>query len=316
MSHINHKPFIRPSYIQFYPTLNCNYSCPFCFNRNLPVLKDMDVSDFNRVVLTLKHLGIDHIDILGGEPSLHPDLLQLIDLIVHNGLKTTISTNGSHIDRLTAISKRYPEKSVRIGVSLNSEKVSDDLHTYIITFKPILKSIYSKKRILPESCKEYIRMPGIEYFLLFVDIMNHSDMKYSVPFYRFYQDILKLKKTIGNIDGVFCSGFIPDWKHYPELEWVRCPAGTTKLSLLPNGDMYPCYLFFQFPEFRLGNILADDFNVIWDNSILNHFRTFKKSNCPNTDCLLFHSCHGGCPALSYIFYHTLNGPDPRCMIQE
>jgi radical SAM protein with 4Fe4S-binding SPASM domain len=316
MSCTNYKPCDRPSYIQFYPTLNCNYSCPFCFNRNLPTLKDIEVNDFNTILLTLKHLGIDHIDMLGGEPFLHPHLQQLVDLIDQNGLKTTISTNGTHSDLLTTISKTYPKKSVRIGVSLNSGKVSEDLHTYIITFKPILKSIYLKQRTLPKSCEAYVGMPGIEYFLLFMDIMNKNDIGQSVPFYRFYHDILKLKKTVENIDGVFCSGFIPDSNHYPELKFVRCPAGTTKLSLLPNGDMYPCYLFFQFHEFKLGNILVDDFNTIWYHPILNHFRTFKKNNCPKTGCSLFHSCHGGCPALSYIFYNTLKGPDPRCVNPE
>ena len=316
MSHTNCKPCDRPSYIQFYPTLNCNYSCPFCFNRNLPALKDIDVNDFNSILLILKHLGIDHIDMLGGEPSLHPDLMQLIDLIDHNGLKTTISTNGTNVNLLTAISKTYPKKTVRIGVSLNSEKLSDDLHTYIITYKPIIKSVYSTQRTLLKSSEAFIGIPGIEFFLLYRDIMDQDDVKHSVPFYSFYHDILKLKKTLGNIDGVFCSGFIPDSNRYPELEFVRCPAGTTKLSLLPNGDMYPCYLFFQFTEFRLGNILVDDFNAIWQHPILNHFRTFNKNNCPKTSCSLFHSCHGGCPALSYIFYNTLNAPDPRCVNQE
>ena len=316
MSHTNCKPCDRPSYIQFYPTLNCNYSCPFCFNRNLPALKDIDVNDFNSILLILKHLGIDHIDMLGGEPSLHPDLMQLIDLIDHNGLKTTISTNGTNVNLLTAISKTYPKKTVRIGVSLNSEKLSDDLHTYIITYKPIIKSVYSTQRTLLKSSEAFIGIPGIEFFLLYRDIMDQDDVKHSVPFYSFYHDILKLKKTLGNIDGVFCSGFIPDSDRYPELEFVRCPAGTTKLSLLPNGDMYPCYLFFQFTEFRLGNILVDDFNAIWQHPILNHFRTFNKNNCPKTSCSLFHSCHGGCPALSYIFYNTLNAPDPRCVNQE
>ena len=316
MSHTNYKSCARPSYIQFYPTLNCNYSCSFCFNRKLPALKDIDVNEFHNILLILKHFGIDHIDMLGGEPCLHPDLLRLIDLIDHNGLKTTISTNGTNIDLLTAISETYPKKTIRIGVSLNSEKVSDDLHTFIVTFKPTLKSIYSKQRILPKSCEAYMGIPGIEYFLLYLDIMNKNDVKRGVPFDRFYNDILKLKKTFGNIDGVFCSGFIPDLIRYPELEFVRCPAGTTKLSLLPNGDMYPCYLFFQFTEFRLGNILVDDFDAIWHHPILNHFRTFKKNNCPKTSCSLFHSCHGGCPALSYIFYNSLNGPDPRCVNQE
>ena len=316
MSHTNHNPCTGPSYIQLYSTLNCNYSCPFCFNRNLPALDEINIDDFHKILLKLKHFGINHIDMLGGEPSLHPDLLQIIDLIHHNGLKTTISTNGTDIELLTVISKTYPKNSVKIGVSLNSEKVSHDLHTYIITFKPILKSIYSKQSILPKSCNAYIGMPGIEYFLLFMDVMDQNDVKYSVPFYSFYQNILKLKKTIGNIDGVFCSGFIPDSMHYPELEVVRCPAGTTKLSLLPNGDMYPCYLFFQFTEFRLGNILVDDFNAIWHHPILNHFRTFRKNDCPKTSCSLFDTCHGGCPALSYIFYNTLDGPDPRCVNEQ
>ena len=312
----NYKPCAKPSYIQFYPTLNCNYSCRFCFNRNLPSLKDIDVNDFNSILLILKNLGIDHMDMLGGEPSLHPDLMQLIDLIDHNGLRTTISTNGTNVNLLTAISETYPKKTVRIGVSLNSEKLSHDLHTYIITYKPIIKSVYSKQRTLLKSCKAFIGIPGIEFFLLYRDIMNQDDVKHSVPFYSFYHDILKLKKTLGNIDGVFCSGFIPDSNRYPELEFVRCPAGTTKLSLLPNGDMYPCYLFFQFTEFRLGNILLDDFNAIWQHPILNHFRTFNKNNCPKTSCSLFRSCHGGCPALSYIFYNTLNAPDLRCVNQE
>jgi radical SAM protein with 4Fe4S-binding SPASM domain len=149
-----------------------------------------------------------------------------------------------------------------------------------------------------------------------MDVMDQNDLKYSVPFYRFYQDILELKKTVGNIDGVFCSGFIPDLIRYPELERVRCPAGTTKLSLLPNGDMYPCYLFFQFTEFRLGNILVDEFNAIWHHPMLNYFRTFEKNTCPKTSCSLFRSCHGGCPALSYIFFNTLEGPDPRCVNKQ
>lgn len=303
----------KPSYIQFYPTLNCNYACSFCFNRNLPAIKDVGVDDFQNILGTLKHLKIDHIDMLGGEPSLHPDLMQLVDFIAYSGLKTTISSNGSHIDILTSISKTYPKRSVKIGISLNSNNIPDDLHDYIITFKPMLKSVYSKQRALHKSCQAYINIPGIEYYLLYMDIIDPNDFKLGVPFYKFYNDLEKFKETYANISGVFCSGFLPDSSHYPELEFVRCPAGTTKLSLLPNGDMYPCYLFFRFPEFRLGNILVDDFDAIWQNPILNNFRSFNKNNCPRTSCSLFQDCHGGCPAISYIFYKRLTAPDPRCV---
>ncbi len=303
----------NPSYIQFYPTLNCNYSCSFCFNRNLPAFEDIDLNDFKNILLILKHHNINHIDILGGEPSLHRDLLQLVDLVYRTGFKATISTNGTNIGILTAISDIYPKETITIGISLNSERLSDDLHTYIMTFKPMLKSIYSKKRAMPKFCEFYVGIPGIKYYVLYMDIIDKNDIKHSVPFYEFYHELLKLKKRFINIDGVFCSGFIPNVIHYPELARVRCPAGTTKLSLLPNGDMYPCYLFFKFPEFRLGNILVDDFEAIWQNPILNNFRWFNKNNCPQSSCSLFECCHGGCPAMSYIFYNRLRAPEPRCV---
>lgn len=306
----------KPSYIQFYPTLNCNYSCSFCFNRNLPAIKDVDVHDFQKILLILKSLKIDHIDMLGGEPSLHPDLLQIIDFIEHYGLQTTISSNGTNVDILTAISKTYPNNSVKIGISLNSEKLSDDLNTYITTFKPMLKSVYTKQSAMPKSWEAYIDAAGIEYYLLYMDIIDPNDFKLSAPFYHYYNELLKLKKRFANLNGVFCSGFIPDVIHYPELEFVRCPAGTTKLSLLPNGDMYPCYLFFKFPEFKLGNILIDNFDAIWQKPILHNFRSFNKNNCTQTSCSLLQACHGGCPAISYIFYNQLDAPDPRCAKQE
>ena len=309
-------PTTKPSYIQFYPTLNCNYACSFCFNRNLPGIKDVDVHDFQHILSALKSLKVDHIDMLGGEPSLHPELLQLIGYINQYEMQTTVSSNGTKVDILTAISKTYPPKKVKIGISLNAETLSDELHAYITTFKPLLKSVYSTERLISESCQAYLDIPDIEYYLLYLDIIEPDDFKHGMPFYEFYNDLLKLKKRFANLNGVFCSGFIPDVSRYPELEFVRCPAGTTKLSLFPNGDLYPCYLFFRFPEFRLGNLLVDDFDAIWQNPALNHFRSFKINQCPQTACPLFQVCHGGCPALSYIFYRKLDAPDPRCVHQE
>jgi radical SAM protein with 4Fe4S-binding SPASM domain len=63
----------------------------------------------------------------------------------------------------------------------------------------------------------------------------------------------------------------------------------------------------------LGNILRDDFQEIWQHPILNFFRTFSGNKCPERQCVIFHSCHGGCPAMSYLAYHELDAPDPRCL---
>jgi radical SAM protein with 4Fe4S-binding SPASM domain len=276
----------------------------------------MNVKDFKKVISIISDVGVQEIDILGGEPTLHPEFSQIIDIIYRNKIKTTISTNGSRIQLLENLSKKYNRDLIKIGVSLNSDVISGELHEYIIKYKPVLKSVCSYKRTIPETARNYLGLSDIEYYLLFMDTLYDDDLKTSMPFYEFLKELNNLKDIYKNVNGVFCSGFIPDTKNYPSLQHVRCPAGTTKISIMPDGSVYPCYLFSRHEEFKLGNILTDDFENIWGNPILNYFRRFDKNTCTNTRCELFSDCHGGCPAVSLLIYGDLNAPDPRCVVKR
>lgn len=303
-------------YIQFYLTLRCNLSCTFCFNRGISATTEMNISDFEKVISVISDIGVREIDMLGGEPTLHPEFSQIVDIIYRNKIKTTISTNGSNIQILEELSKQYNGNVIKIGVSLNSDIITKKLHKYITTYKPIVKSVCSKKQIIPKTAKHYFGLSGVKYYLLFMDIVNKNDLKNSLPFYEFFKTLQNLKDAYKNVDGVFCSGFIPDTENNPVLRYVRCPAGTTKITVMPDGSVYPCYLFSRHEEFKLGNILTDDFKNIWDNPILNYFRRFDKNTCTNTRCELFSDCHGGCPAVSLLIYGDLNAPDPRCVTHK
>ncbi|MFP4533781.1 MAG: SPASM domain-containing protein [Desulfobacterales bacterium] len=302
-----------PAYLQFYPTLRCNFDCDFCFNRQLPDCGDVSIENFQKMVSVCQANGIRHIDMLGGEPTLHTGLFEMLDLLVDAGLMSTISTNGSRVETLWQISDRYPRESVRLGISMNSEDVAEPLHQYILSRRPILKTIFSKHDLIPEAFKPYIGFQGIEFYLLYRDILNSADLLYSLPFEAFYSRLVDIKKAYTGVDGVFCSGFLPDPADFPELGNVRCPAGTTKLSVLPDGRVYPCYLLFRYREFELGNLFEDDFDTIWQHPTLVKFRHFEGNQCPQNQCALHQRCHGGCPAVSYMFYKDLNAPDPRCV---
>ena len=299
-------------YIQFFPTLRCNLNCNFCFNKGLPVTDNINIGDFERIVSVLKESGIKIIDILGGEPALHPYLIDIIEIINSYRMKTNLSSNGTDSRLLNLLSERYDKEFLKIGVSLNSGGVSKGLHEYIVRHKPVLKSVLTKKSSIPETGKQYIGLQGIEYYLLYMDIVEKNDSEYAVPFYIYYRKLMRLKRIYNNLEGIFCSGFLSHENDYSILNNVRCPAGTTKLSVFPDGSVYPCYLFFRYKEFEIGNILRDDFCDILHNPILNFFRKFSKNNCPDTGCALFASCHGGCPAVSYIFHKDMSVSDPRC----
>jgi MoaA/NifB/PqqE/SkfB family radical SAM enzyme len=81
-------------FVQFYPTLRCNLACGFCFNRGLPPLPDLDPADFARMLDNLAATGVATLDLLGGEPTLHPRLDELIAALAERVMRTTLSTNG------------------------------------------------------------------------------------------------------------------------------------------------------------------------------------------------------------------------------
>lgn len=273
---------------------------------------DIGISDFGRLADILAAQGIEEIDFLGGEPTLHPDLIPLISIACEKGLHVSISTNGSDIQSLISLSETFERDMLTIGLSLNNKLIDDSMASYVHLHKPLLKSVCASDRFLPESAASFIATPDIRYYAIFMDALHSSDLQTCLSFPQFYRTLQDIREKHENVEGVYCSCFLPDIENYPLLEGVRCPAGTTKLSVMADGSAYPCYLLFRRPEFKLGNILLDDMNQILKNPVLAFFRRFKKNNCLNSACEHFSLCRGGCPAVSLMVCGDLNAADPRC----
>lgn len=301
-----------PDYIQLYPTIRCNLACTFCYNRTLPKVKDMPFADYKRMVDKLKPLGVRTVDIIGGEPTLHEELDRLLKYSLQENIAVNLSTNGT--DRLQAagIMERYPR--VKVGISVNDRKAAQELEELITRRKPIVKMV-SGRRFDDSLVKYLLSFKPKKLYLLYRDAMTPEQLEDTVPFDDFWSFVQSAydPERVGTVS---CSGFLPDHKHYPELLQARCPAGTTKLGVMPDGSVYPCNLFFGFEEFRLGNIFTDPFEQIWQDPRLTFFRTFTGNKCPRRSCVLHTRCHGGCPAHSYAHTGKRSAPEPRCVPPE
>lgn len=300
-------------YIQFFPTFSCNRRCSYCFNKGASLVPDIGTPAFGNLADVLSRAGIEEIDMLGGEPTLHSDLIALVGIACEKGLRVSISSNGSNVPLLRSLSGNFDAGRLVIGISLHDEVADRDLDAYIREHRPLLKSVCSSRCFLPKASARFIDIPGIHYYAIFMDALHSSDLDKCLSFPRFFAELEELRRIHGNIEGVYCSGFLPDIQNHPELDGVRCPAGTTKLSVMPDGSVYPCYLFFGSPGFRLGNILSDRLDHILKHPALDFFRNFEKNNCTSTECDLFSRCRGGCPAVSFAVCGDLNAPDPRCI---
>ena len=295
-----------PDYIQFYPTLHCNRSCNFCFNRSLASMDHMPVSFF-RAMLGRLPPSVRTLDIIGGEPTLHPGIVPLLQAASSAGLRVNLSSNGSNVSVLQAIASTEPD--ITIGVSVNDHAVLNGLSRFIKVARPVVKTVYSRS-LAPSLVRTIMLLEPKAFYYIFRDATGPHDLAETIPFPDFLSAVSRSEPRAGT---VYCSGFLPDTAAYPDLASVRCPAGTAKLGVLPDGSVYPCNLLFGRPEFLLGNILTDPFEVIWNHPVLNWFRSFTQNRCPRRECRHHAKCHGGCPAQSLLLTADVNAPDPRCI---
>jgi pyruvate formate lyase activating enzyme len=81
----------------------CNFRCPFCHNRELVLEPEQfqDIPfDFVRQFVEENREFLDGIVVTGGEPTMHPDLPQLLRKVKQLGVKVKLDTNGSNPDML------------------------------------------------------------------------------------------------------------------------------------------------------------------------------------------------------------------------
>jgi hypothetical protein len=78
----------------------CNKRCPYCFAdeklapAGSPQSRAMSLKDLKTAIAFLKRSNESHVNIMGGEPTLHPEFKKAISMVVKSGLSITLFTNG------------------------------------------------------------------------------------------------------------------------------------------------------------------------------------------------------------------------------
>jgi len=84
--------------VNWHITRRCNYKCKFCFSQNL----DGEVTSLERaeeILQYLRRMGMEKINIVGGEPTLHPLFLDIVKLAKGMGFVVSIVSNGYYLNR-------------------------------------------------------------------------------------------------------------------------------------------------------------------------------------------------------------------------
>jgi MoaA/NifB/PqqE/SkfB family radical SAM enzyme len=85
-------------------TNECNLSCNYCFQDFRSDTKNsINLGTITEILSEAKDMGIFEINICGGEPFKHKDIINIISEVKRVGFNLSIVTNGTLINKKTAL---------------------------------------------------------------------------------------------------------------------------------------------------------------------------------------------------------------------
>lgn len=119
-------------------TTRCDLACPICINSSGASAWDMSLDEFRLIldkILVAEH-QIDVLNLSGGEPLLHPQILDIIDEAVSRKeiVRVSISTNGFALLRSPRIIDELARRRVVVSLQFDGE---DDRVYQVLRGRPL-----------------------------------------------------------------------------------------------------------------------------------------------------------------------------------
>lgn len=303
-------------------TDRCDLRCAHCFVSATEAGSDMKASAIIGALPRLAEARVSNVTLTGGEPFVHPDLIEIAGSIAGAGMDVTICTNAVQVT-LEDIDRLVRFERVRVNVSLDG--ATADSHGRFRGNRASFDSTLANTRRLGEAgllkgilCTpnrlanddEYrdlyflARDLGVEYLL-----MN--------PLSKFGRGVRSVSALAKDVDSMTqIQNQIPIRRDEdPEAVFIRFPNSQKPLAgciageifyVFVNGDAAVCpYLVFasdapgalhRREEFIVGNLFRhDDFAHRLDSYDF-HGRYSMGKNLVCGSCSLDQACGKGCPA--------------------
>lgn len=251
-------------------TNTCNLKCSFCLEGKREK-RFMSVDEFKKVILKIQdytNLITLHVK---GEPLLHPNLKELLEVCRDANIMVNITTNATLLEkRLETI---LDSKAVRqINLSLHS--INKNENTKLYNFDTYLDEVIKTSKIILEKSNIIIsyrlwNLESLEQNDENSRILEKLENEFRVENLKERakkESFVKLdKNAFLNQDFEFVW---PSIENEIISEVGTCQGLRSQIAILSNGDVVPCCLD-QDAEIKLGNIFEENLNDILEKKLTN-----------------------------------------------
>lgn len=317
--------------VYLHMTVRCNYRCWYCYNNRLEKSRsdELGTQQWLDIVDRLHAVKARTFVFTGGEPLLRTDLEEVIQKAKRPDTSVTLLTNGSLFtaERLHRIVPLVDE----IMLSLDSfDRTIQARNRSELGFENILQILkyfpngrHNSTRL---TVRSVITKENSDSVMKFRDTLKKKYKISNHMLVKFIPSRLDELPLVPEEDGegvteeeiVESTPLPSDYRIFPDFR-RRCEACTNAIAVTPRGDIYPCQSFLDLPEYKVANLLEDDWFAAYKSSpIRRMFHEISVDNMPVCrECQYRYLCGGGCPALSKKLYGDINHRvDYQCEIKK
>lgn len=306
----------------------CNLKCKWCYAREACDDQQMDFEKAKAIAERLSSRKVKKVVLIGGEPTLYPNLIDLIRYIKDKGMHVSIATNGKKFRDL-----EFAESIVKAGVSgINISLKSNSERGYIndtgtTGFEDALKGYDNLKisgfkasvsyviidgdrrkfknliEVLKEREIDNIGLQFVKPALELTESSNIMDIREMGEFVEYIYELMEKMKLDYCLEISFPLCLIKRailYKLIEKRKIVTCCHIQSGSGIIFDTDfkVLPCNHFANYPFSKYPLDLKDEKAIdrLWESEEVKTFR--KKARCYPSfkcqECNLWNICGGGC----------------------
>jgi radical SAM protein with 4Fe4S-binding SPASM domain len=295
----------------------CNYDCVYCFTNSSTqsASSHLSFAEIRSIVDQAVDIGLKQVSLLGGEPMLRDDLLEIAQYITSREVIVHMCSNGSFIDKEIA---RLLRDSGITQVQINIDHTTAEIHDYIRgkpgSFRKAREAIDSllgvdmpvvtatvvlshNFEVIPNLLR-LSRQWGVNGYRIWDFIPSgrgKSNKSLAIGSYQYRKLLLDLLDIASELEIPFVRSGEPLLATIPgvtqKILYTPCPAGTLMYSIAADGEVHICSMD---REASAGNVRQQPLDQILESEEFANIIAdrFQAEGCDG--CQYLSTCRYGC----------------------
>ena len=279
---IQAEDYVFPHTALVYLTHRCEMHCGYCYWKNKHHKgRELDFSDYQRMIDELIENGTSALVISGGEPFLYPDIISFLSYAAEKGMHIKVTTkhifSDDEIQHLTAIDNRQLELIISLDTcDIQKSKILYGTNVFV---QQMIDNLYTRKaNKITFSLQPVVNKQTISEFSTLMEQFLDIGAKQIIV--GCYTQTTKEKDAVFEISKT-------EWKQICELIQSQennrittlasekhskyCRAGNESITVLWNGAVVRCEHLEPEKNNLIGNITKQSILDIWKNRSFNKY---------------------------------------------